>query len=376
MNSLIPNLQKSLCVETDDCLCPPAVSSVCSNVCISPRVGVHRLSDEKMETLFSALSTVQTLAEVQLALDSLTERGAASLIHLIQNCGQLQVLRITVKGRDDSYMSATLSTPGRLKEDVLLGCEDVNVSEIILLCGGLRDSGVIIKDLELECHNVNVYEKILLCGELRERGVIVKDLQWSLTGLTDTCLDDLCSASSIQQTVTRLQLGHNELTDASIPVLNCFIQKCNNLHHFQVVVCRLPDEKLEDLCFALSTLQALSKAELTLNNLTERCATSLMHLIQSCGRLQKLRVSCGLLLEPGIRVLRESQRRPDCSLIIDGWRCNKPSDQCLDLELCNQTCNSHVCLKILGTSFIEEPYGGGKGCRKQRYLYTSEPAAE
>ncbi|XP_066577784.1 NACHT, LRR and PYD domains-containing protein 3 [Amia ocellicauda] len=283
---------------------------------------VRRLSDEKMEDLFSALCSLQRLTEVTLSFYSFTERCASTLIDVIMSCTRLQQLWIygTCKELNFAQLSGQLIRPHQSQEDVALDCSGLSIKAVIHLCESLR-----------------------------EKGVAIKDVWWYQSGKADACIDDLCPSHSLQQSMKCLDLYQNTFTDASIPALKCFIEKCINLKNVKIDVSRLSDERVDDLFSALCSLKGLTELVLILNSLTESCASRLMTLIQTCSSLCLVSVDCGPVLESGEKVLYESQRRPDCKLVIDGCRCDKPSDKCTDPESRHRECDSPVYLELHGT---------------------------
>ncbi|KAG7476295.1 hypothetical protein MATL_G00081300 [Megalops atlanticus] len=116
-------------------------------------------------------------------------------------------------------------------------------------------------------------------------------------------------------------------------------------------------ERMGAVLTALHSVESLKRTELSVSWLTERCAASVVQLIQACRGLQsvEVRVQDGLLLEEGIAVLRESHWLPRCSLNVRGRRCSKQTDQCTDEASRLFSCNSYVHLRHCGNSLSTVP---------------------
>ncbi|XP_066577781.1 NACHT, LRR and PYD domains-containing protein 3 [Amia ocellicauda] len=292
---------------------------------------VRRLSDEKMEDLFSALCSLQRLTEVTLSFHSFTESCASLLVNLIMSCTRLQRLRIdgTHENQCMADLSARLIRPHQSQEAVQLESID------------LRNKAM-----------------IHLCESLREKGVAIKDVWLILIGITDACIDDLCSSRSLHQSMKHLVLYDSEFTEASIPALICFIEKCNNLENLQLDVCRLSDEKMEDLFSALCSLQRLSEVILTLNSLSERRASILINFIMSCTRLQRLRLKCTHLSIKAVTLLYESLRETGVTIEDVTLIQTDNTDACID-DLCPshslQRSMKYLDLRVIVFTFASIP---------------------
>ncbi|XP_073705394.1 NACHT, LRR and PYD domains-containing protein 1 homolog [Garra rufa] len=69
--------------------------------------------------------------------------------------------------------------------------------------------------------------------------------------------------------------------------------------------------------------------DLELVSLNESWASGIISLVQTCTSLRSLKVTVtGLLMEEGLMLLKKSLTDPHCTVIIEGWKCNKPTDKC------------------------------------------------
>uniref|UniRef100_A0A8C1D5D3 Uncharacterized protein n=1 Tax=Cyprinus carpio carpio TaxID=630221 RepID=A0A8C1D5D3_CYPCA len=95
----------------------------------------------------------------------------------------------------------------------------------------------------------------------------------------------------------------------------------------------------------------LKTLDLKLVSLNESWASGIISLIQTCTSLQQLSVGVtGLLLEEGLMLLKKSLTDPHCTVIIEGMKCSKPTDQCKEQDWshsCNEKVKIHFTPKFL-----------------------------
>ncbi|KAL1280883.1 hypothetical protein QQF64_015483 [Cirrhinus molitorella] len=95
----------------------------------------------------------------------------------------------------------------------------------------------------------------------------------------------------------------------------------------------------------------LKTLNLKLVSLNESWASGIIFLAQTCTSLQELGVSVsGLLLEDGLMLLEKSLTDPHCTVIIEGRKCSKPTDQCKEQDWsysCNEKVKIHFKPKVL-----------------------------
>uniref|UniRef100_A0A9J7YF65 FIIND domain-containing protein n=1 Tax=Cyprinus carpio carpio TaxID=630221 RepID=A0A9J7YF65_CYPCA len=101
----------------------------------------------------------------------------------------------------------------------------------------------------------------------------------------------------------------------------------------------------------------LKTLNLKLVSLNKSWASGIIFLAQTCTSLQQLSVSVtGLLLEEGLMFLKKSLTEPHCTVIIEGRKCSKLTDQCKEQDwshICNEKVEIHLKPKVLKK--LEEP---------------------
>ncbi|XP_028833361.1 NACHT, LRR and PYD domains-containing protein 6-like isoform X2 [Denticeps clupeoides] len=120
------------------------------------------------------------------------------------------------------------------------------------------------------------------------------------------------------------------------------------------------DEHLDVLFSFLHSVCELRRVELKVGCLTESWADRILSLIQACVTLEEVKLMVGrystlegLLLETVLKKLQEAKKRSDCTLILDGRRCSKPTDLCSECGQCGLDCSRPVEIQIKGESFQE-----------------------
>ncbi|XP_072892755.1 NACHT, LRR and PYD domains-containing protein 3-like [Hemitrygon akajei] len=176
------------------------VSAALKNpACKIQKLGLERvgLTGSGAEDLGSALSTNQTLMELDLSGNKLGDSGV-------------------------KLVSAALRNP------------ECKIQKLVLIDVGLTDSGTkdlactltanrSLMGLDLNKNKLGDSGVKLVSAALRNPECKIQKLGLNCVGLTDSGADDLLSALSTNQSLMGLDLGLNLLTDRSIPTLCCLI---------------------------------------------------------------------------------------------------------------------------------------------------------
>ncbi|XP_076153837.1 NACHT, LRR and PYD domains-containing protein 1 homolog isoform X2 [Alosa pseudoharengus] len=125
------------------------------------------------------------------------------------------------------------------------------------------------------------------------------------------------------------------------------------------------NECVDALLSWLASLPDLKGVSLEVSCLTEIWATRILQLIHTCPSLKRaefktavydesLEEEEGLLLEEGICLLQEAQRRPDCTIKLTGKRCCKATEKCTEFKDRNLSCNELWTIRMEGESYTEK----------------------
>ncbi|KAK9980091.1 hypothetical protein ABG768_013488 [Culter alburnus] len=185
--------------------------------------------------------------------------------------------------------------------------------------------------------------KILKKLKVQEDEYIAERLRWSLD-LSVTHGDVSLSLSSSEKNpsfpaVLNISFicSHSEITNTDWTLFLQTLSKAGKLAE--------DSSALEDhVNLLLSSFHSvgLKKLDLKVFSLNESWASGIISLVQTCTSLQEISVSVtGLLLKEGLELLHESLKDPHCTVTIEGRKCSKPIDQCIE-EDWSQSCNEKV----------------------------------
>ncbi|KAM7165023.1 NACHT, LRR and PYD domains-containing protein 3-like [Macrochelys suwanniensis] len=302
------------------------------------------LTDACYRDLSSALSTKQTLTELDLSMNNLGDSGVRLLCEglnhptcKLQKLGLSNCNLTAVCGGD---LSSLLSTKPTLME-LDIGENNLGDSGVQLLCEGLKHpysklqklrlmncgltagscgnlSSVLrakptLTELDLALNNLGEAGGMkLLCEGLKHPDCKLQKLRLMGCQLTAACCEDLSSVLSINQTLTELELRGNLLRDSGVQLL------CEGLKHAN---CKLQKLGLKNFL------------------LTDACCEDLAAVLSISDSLTELELGIDYLRDSGVQLLCEGLRHPNCKLQKLGlWGCDLTADCCGDLSSALSTC--------------------------------------
>ncbi|XP_057191015.1 NACHT, LRR and PYD domains-containing protein 1 homolog isoform X2 [Triplophysa rosa] len=111
---------------------------------------------------------------------------------------------------------------------------------------------------------------------------------------------------------------------------------------------------LDALTSVIYSRSKLKKVELSVDCLNESLSVWTLSISQNCPSLTELKIDAYYLLEEGIRILRRSHTRPNCTLTYKGLRCKKQSQKCTHYQERELSCNQMVTVHVDCRGFSEE----------------------
>nr|XP_055059857.1 NACHT, LRR and PYD domains-containing protein 1 homolog [Misgurnus anguillicaudatus] len=105
---------------------------------------------------------------------------------------------------------------------------------------------------------------------------------------------------------------------------------------------------------AIHYLPKLKTLELDVDFLNESLSLWSLSICQNVSSLTELKIKAiNFLLEEGIEILQRSHTRPNCTLKIKGFRCNKQSQKCTR-ENPELRCNPYVRISVNCQGFADD----------------------
>ncbi|XP_043074850.1 NACHT, LRR and PYD domains-containing protein 1 homolog [Puntigrus tetrazona] len=286
---------------------------------------VQNCSDTCVTDLLSALGEGKRLRELRLNSSCLSDESVRQILNALHKQKYIGGLQMAVKSISaDTALILTDFLQTKVKwEEVSLRSDDEES-----LCSSLQlfsFEGKLVLKVVKQCSSTqnepSVSEIILKCPHSKASSINVKNL---------------------------LQAFHS---------LNCMTEESAEF-----------DRQANALLSQLPSVSGLSALNLSVPVLTEAWASRILFLIESCHRLAGISFDAGskgsdgvewlpgLLMEEGIKLLKESTKRPDCTVVIRGFRCSKSSDRCTRLteQIKELRCNQRVTIEFYEEKCKEE----------------------
>uniref|UniRef100_A0A452HK57 NACHT, LRR and PYD domains-containing protein 3 n=1 Tax=Gopherus agassizii TaxID=38772 RepID=A0A452HK57_9SAUR len=286
---------------------------------VSCRLTNDHLTDACYRDLSSALSTKQTLTELDLSMNNLGDSGVRLLCEglnhptcKLQKLGLSNCHLTAVCGGD---LSSLLSTKPTLME-LDIGENNLGDSGVQQLCEGLKHPHSKLQKLRLmncgltagSCGNLSSVLRAkptlteldlalnnlgeaggmkLLCEGLKHPDCKLQKLRLMGCQLTAACCEDLSSVLSINHTLTELELRGSLLRDSGVQLL------CEGLKHAN---CKLQKLGLKNFL------------------LTDACCENLAAVLSISNSLTELELGIDYLRDSGVQLLCEGLKHPNCKL--------------------------------------------------------------
>ncbi|XP_078087474.1 NACHT, LRR and PYD domains-containing protein 3-like isoform X2 [Mustelus asterias] len=260
--------------------------------CVVLRLGMNDLHDSGVKQLLAVLcNPICRIQELGLEENILTDCGAKDLVSALNTNQSLTYLNLNNNKLGDTgvkLLSEALRNPDcKVQKLWLADCgltascaEDLaftlsknqSLIELNLSSNKLGDSGV--KNLSAALASPDCRIQKLLLNEV---------------GLTSSCAKNLVSALNANPHLTDLNLGYNKLGDSGVKQLSVALGKLEcKIQRLQLDDTRLSDSCIDDLASALSINQSVTGLNLELNSFTDQSVPAICRLISNCGSLKRI----------------------------------------------------------------------------------------
>ncbi|KTF76977.1 hypothetical protein cypCar_00045492 [Cyprinus carpio] len=219
-------------------------------------------------------------------------------------------------------------------------------------------------ELELTVQNFSDTDVADLLSALGE-GKRLRELRLNSSCLSDESVQQVLNALHKQKNVGGLQIAVKSISADTAHVITDFLQ---TKARWEEIRSADFDRQVNALLSQLPSVSGLSAINLSVPVLTETWASRILFLVESCPRLAVISFNAGLkgsdgteglpglLMEEGIKLLKESTKRPECIVNIRGFRCSKTSDRCTrhTKQVEELSCNQRVTIEFCGEKCTED----------------------
>ncbi|XP_067218872.1 NACHT, LRR and PYD domains-containing protein 1 homolog [Chanodichthys erythropterus] len=341
--------------------------------------------------------------ELDMSWDQLSRTDCWALLYCLDCCPHFRSLKINFAAEELKMLQPVLRRTPKL-ELTVQNFSDTDVTNLLSALG----EGKHLRELKLNssCLSdqsvlqvLNALNKQISVGGLKivvksisaDTALILTDflqskLKWEEISLKTNDAESLCSSLRLFSFEGKLVLNVVRWCSSpqNEPSLSEIILKCPRseassinvksfLQAFHSVNCITEqsadfDRQVDALLSQLPSVSGLSAINLSVPLLTETWASRILFLVESCPRLAAISFHAGLwgseggqwlaglLMEEGIKLLKESAKRPECIVNIRGFRCSKSSDRCTrhTEQIEELSCNQRVTIQFCGEKCTED----------------------
>ncbi|XP_038656815.1 NACHT, LRR and PYD domains-containing protein 3-like isoform X2 [Scyliorhinus canicula] len=169
-----------------------------------------------------------------------------------------------------------------------------------------------LTDLNLNNNNLKDSGVKLLSAVLSHPDCKIQKLGLSSVCLSYSCVEDLASALSTNQSLTDLDLSYNKLGDSGVKLLSAALKPDCKIQNLILSEVGLSDSCAKDLISAPSINRSLVCLNLRLNSFTDQSVLALCHVIQICRSLHQIDLRDNQFSPGGkkqLKLLQESRSR-------------------------------------------------------------------
>ncbi|XP_067882419.1 NACHT, LRR and PYD domains-containing protein 3-like [Heterodontus francisci] len=268
--------------------------------------------------LSHVISLCDTIIKIDLEQCNIPFEGLQRLGPILHKCQELRLDSNNLGDSGVKLLSVALRNPDCKIQKLWLGKNNISDS-----CAGDLASALSINRsltfLDLSDNKLGDSGVKLLSEALRNPDCKIQTLELYNNELTASCIEDFAFTLSTNRSLIDLNLSDNKLGDSGVKLLSAVLRnpdsKIQELHLRRV---GLSDSCVKDLISLHSTNQSLTFLDLRSNSFTEQSFPALHHLILNCRSLEHIWLLGNQFSSNGKRLLKSLQdRRPGLDVVVD-----------------------------------------------------------
>ncbi|XP_078087447.1 NACHT, LRR and PYD domains-containing protein 3-like isoform X2 [Mustelus asterias] len=267
--------------------------------------------------LSQVIGLCDTIKELDLWGCSIQCEGLQRLTSILHNCHDLRLSSNNLGDSGEKLLSEALKNPECKIQKLVLHNNALTDSCAEDLASALIANHSLV-DLNLDYNELGDSGVKLLCVALRNPNCKIQKLELYCNNLSDSCIEDLTSALSPNQSLIDLNLGNNVLGDSGVKLLSVALRNPDcKIQELDLCKNDLTDSCAEDLASALSTNRSLRKLNLVTNLFTDQAVPALHRTILTCRSLMWINLKSNQFSPNGERQLESLQEsRPGLTVAV------------------------------------------------------------
>ncbi|KAK7163535.1 hypothetical protein R3I93_007556 [Phoxinus phoxinus] len=291
--------------------------------------------------------------ELELTVQNFSDTDVTNLLSALGEGKQLRELKLNSSCLSDQSVQQVLNALHKQKSvgGLQFAVKSISADTALILTDFLQSKG------KWEEISLRTNDTESLCSSLRlfsfEGKLVLNVVRWCSSPQNEPSLSEIilkCPRSEVSSINVKsfLQAFHS---------VNCVTEQSADF-----------DRQVDALLSQLTSVSGLSAINLSVSFLTETWASRILFLVKSCTKLAVISFHAGswgsdgtkwlpgLLMEEGIKLLKESAKPSECIVNIIGFRCSKSSDRCTrhTEQIEELICNQRVTIEFCGEKCTED----------------------
>ena len=286
---------------------------------------INYISNDAMAIISDTLMISESLKEVNLRRNSITQRGAKSLSEAIQVTKILQLLDLSCNKISDDGAAAISDS---LKVNVSL--QKLNLASNNITHEGAKPISEAIRmtatlqKLDLSCNRISDDGAAAISDSLKIN-VSLQELDLASNNITHEGAKNISEAIRMTATLQKLDLGHNEISDDGAAAISDSLKINVSLQELDLASNNITHEGAKPISEAIRMTATLQKLDLGWNRISDDGAAAISDSLKINVSLQELYLTHNNITHEGAKPISEGIRMTATLQKLDlGW--NRISD--------------------------------------------------